>query len=113
MAILAESSWFSSVSPSKCSVSHLYIPSLSLFRVAWYLQLIKRRQIKQENLRCLEVKFSPRRPGGFFFWESFVGFAVDQVALRKVFLWVLRLKLGSHSTEAPLSLSTRAGTVTI
>jgi hypothetical protein len=42
-----------------------------------------------------------------------VGFVVDHVALNKVFLPVLQFKLGSHySTETPLSLSPRVGTVT-
>jgi len=41
-----------------------------------------------------------------------VGFVMDHVALNKVFLLVVQFKLGSHySTEAPLSLSPRAGTV--
>jgi len=103
MAILAESSWFSSVSPSKCSVSHSHTPRLS-----WYLQLIKRRQINQEELSRLAVGFSLWR-SAFFLRESLVGFVVDHVALNKFFLPVLQFKLGSHySTETPLLLSPRA-----
>jgi hypothetical protein len=106
MAILAESSWFSSVSPSKCCLSHSHIPNLS-----WYLQLIKRHHINQEELSWLAVGFSPWS-SAFLLSESLVGFVVDHVGLNKGFLPVLQFKLGSHySTETPLSLSSRAGTV--
>ena len=104
MAVLAEISWFSSASPSKCCVSHSRIPSLS-----WYL--IKRRHINQEELSWLALGFSPWR-SAFFHSESLMGFVVDHVGMNKIFLPVLQFKLGSHySTEIPLSLSPRAGTV--
>jgi hypothetical protein len=43
-----------------------------------------------------------------------VGFVIDHVELNKVFLPALHFKLGSHySTETPISLTPRAGTVAL